>query len=547
MPVYLNKPYRGGFYKNIKTNGKDDRTYSALDMRKPYDVIFSDGIKPSYDGTAGDNLKVVAIGNRMIAVLPGYAKLGGAWFECYSQCNIQLDTVTADNRYDCVILKNDDNDISREPDIYIKTIYGDEIPNISNLGLQRENGVYEVCLAYIRITSANADVTSEMITDTRLDGSLCNVMSGVGTTVVRTLTSRYITKNTNESVIPIGIDEYIKGTDELVVMVEGRTFKENVNYTILSNKEIKLEISLPKSGTIVDFIVRRNVAGAANGDTNTELVSLHSDVAAIKNKLEHHYYCTGVNDNIHIGDLVRELLEGTGYGSVKLNIHGQLVGYQPALSNDTTDYWFNFNVTTDRKVVLDFTDCSQIIIPTTNGKTNVIFYGKEINMIGANLIVNNTTTNTAIVAFDSSVEIINCENCRFWITGYKYSYIARNGTFTNCRGSVTNSNYYSYCFYTSGLVRLFGGEYYAYTADSNAKSAVVGQTGSNTITLMYGVNAPEVERVGYYQTNAVNHIGTAGNSGVICCTDLISVLDVIEHNGTDNYRGTIKLNKPGLM
>ncbi len=55
MPTYqMEKTYKSGFYDNWKDiNGQDTRTYTAQDMRKPYDVVFSDGVMPEEDGTAG--------------------------------------------------------------------------------------------------------------------------------------------------------------------------------------------------------------------------------------------------------------------------------------------------------------------------------------------------------------------------------------------------------------------------------------------------------------------------------------------------------------
>ena len=83
MPTYpINKTYKGGFYNNKKdANGNDDRVYTAEDVRKPYDTVFSDGIMPDTDGTAGNTLKVTATGGVGISVAAGNAKLGGAWFQ----------------------------------------------------------------------------------------------------------------------------------------------------------------------------------------------------------------------------------------------------------------------------------------------------------------------------------------------------------------------------------------------------------------------------------------------------------------------------------
>lgn len=541
MPTYAtNKTYRGGFYTNKNTNGVNDRVYSAEDVRKPYDVIFSDGLKPDVDGTAGDNLKVSSNGGFSISVNSGFAKLGGAWFENEAPYVITLDNPTASTRYDCVILRNDDSDAVREPSIYIKSL--EVVPTYDIL--ERTDDVYEVCLAYIVVAPSSVGFSDSDIVDTRTTSGLCNVMTGVGTTVVRAYRNTYYSESPNQQWLPIGIPQYSKDTDELIVSVNGIVFSEGSQYEIISDVNVKLTIPLPVVGTKIDFVVHKNVNGTASGDVNTEVIQLGNDVTNIKNILSHDYYCNGVDDNIKIGDLVREYRIGSGYGSVKLNIHGTFGAYAPAITGGTTDYWFDFSGTSDRRVVVDFTDCSQIIAPVTDGKISVIFYGKNINLVGANLIVNNTTTDTSIVVFDGSAEIVNCENCRFWITAYKYSYIATTGTFINCRGSVTNSEYYSYCFNTNELLKLIGGEYYAYTGDIDGDSAVVNQVFSNAITIIYGVNAPMVDRSGYYQIYAIRQ---ESDSGYVNCTDLITTLEIDVVSGSSNIRGTIPIDKPGMM
>ena len=145
MPTYpINKTYRGGFYNNRKdANGNDDRVYTAEDVRKPYDVVFTDGIKPDADGTAGDVLKVTSAGGMAISIAAGHAKLGGAWFENTSAYNITLDNGTTYERYDWVILRNDDSASVRAPSIYIKS--STAAPKVEDL--TRNTSIYEVCIA----------------------------------------------------------------------------------------------------------------------------------------------------------------------------------------------------------------------------------------------------------------------------------------------------------------------------------------------------------------------------------------------------------------
>ena len=162
------------------------------------------------------------------------------------------------------------------------------------------------------------------------------------------------------------------------------------------------------------------------------------------------------------------------------------------------------------------------------------------------MIVNQSGSGTIVKGFSSTVGAVYAENCRFWFTCYQDSRISNTGTFVNCSASVSNVVNNTYCFlpFDGSLIRLNGGEYYAYTGASNAQSAVVGQSAANAVSILYGVNAPTVTRTGYYQTNSI--IQYAGG-GIMNCTDHVSALTVTVTAGISNIHGTIALSKPGLM
>ena len=282
MPVYpLTKTYRGGFYHNKKTNGVNDRVYEAEDLRKPYNVIYTDGVKPDADGTAGENLKVSSLGGLSISVSTGFAKLGGAWFENESAYNITLDSASATDRYDCVIIRNDDSESVREPSIYIKSLSA--IPTINNL--IREGDIYEICVAYVKVPALATSITDANIVDTRTDGELCNVMSGVGAMVVTTFENTYYSTSVNQTVIPIGIPQFVRTMDKIVVMVEGRVFTQGVNYTINDNENITLNIGLPVLGTKVQFQVIKNVKASGAETIVQEVLAMRAELNAINNKI----------------------------------------------------------------------------------------------------------------------------------------------------------------------------------------------------------------------------------------------------------------------
>ena len=196
--------------------------------------------------------------------------------------------------------------------------------------------------------------------------------------------------------------------------------------------------------------------------------------------------------------------------------------------------------------MFDFSCCSQISPTLEAGTYNVIFHGLNVHVIGANVRVEQKGTGTVVRAFGSTSGAVCAEDCRFWLTAYQDSIVAYTGTFTNCRASVANSTGNSYCFLAggSGLLRLNGGEYYAYTGSgSGARSAVVGQSAADAVSVLNGVNAPTVTRSGYYQTHALFQ---TSSGGVMNCSDLVSAL-TLEVTGSKDIRGTIAKSKAGNM
>lgn len=549
MPIYPTiKTYRGGFYNNKKTNGTDDRVYTAEDMRKPYDTVFTDGILPDADGTAGENLKVTLSGGMAITIGAGNAKLGGAWFENPTNYTITLDTAGSSDRYDCVIIRNDDSEEVRAPQIYIRSLSAIPTADILTQGGE----IYEVCIAYVRVPAFATSLTSANIVDTREDGELCNTMRGVGAMVVRTFHNTYFSENVGQTEIPIGIPQYDRTRDELTVIVNGRTFTRagtGKQYTIKDNSTITLTIGLPVVGTRIDFEVAKNVNAAGAETVVQEVAELREEMTATNKILEHHYYCNGTTDNVVISNLVTAFQDGfTDNASMRLVIHGTFGATSPRGGAGTTDnpfYWFRAaqGSASSRKVTLDFTDCKAISINCTAGTHNIIFFGMDTRVVGANVVASG---GESIAMFSlAGAASIHAENCRFWITCESGGMIARSGTFVNCRGSVTNTGLHSYCFapISASLIRLFGGEYYAYTASADHVSAIVGATsGTNAIAILYGVNAPTNARSGYIQTHSLYQ-----TTGWINSTDLVSALPVNVVSGISNIRGTIALSKADLM
>lgn len=576
MPIFpLNRTFRSGFHNSKKVNGVHDRIYPAKDMRNPYKGIFSNGVKPNDDGTLSNQLFVEYVSGMQIKVNSGTG-IFDAWFDNFSPYVIELDTAGVEDRYDCIIVRNDDTDTVRDTFITVKSL--DHVPTIDDL--ERSDLIKEFLLGYVYVAGQTNSISQNVITDTRINQNLCGVITGVfnqldgetiyaqwnenfnlwfdtikdtfvaNATLIHTYYNRSVSTAANQTRIPIGIPQYNKDTDILLVMVNGLAMTEKVNYTIYSNAYIDLAIGLPVVGTVVQFQVLKSVDGSEAQSVVTQVNTLINQMNDVNKKLEFDYYCNGENDNVLIGDIVRAYLNGgTDYGSVKLNVIGTLGMSIPAKGEGTSTnpyVWFNFEATSNRKIIVDFTQCGQISPSVISGAYNRIFNsGSFIHVIGANIVVGNTQVNTIVRIIETVGGIVKFDECRFYITSYQNSLIALHGTFTNCRGSVANLINNSYCFMPSsyGVVKIIGGEYYAYTGDSTVQSAVVGQSGADAVSILYGVSAPTSARTGYYQTNSL--LQWAGG-GVLCCTDLISELPMIVVAGISNIRGIIEKSKQNV-
>lgn len=535
-----------------------DRNFNADDISDFFSMVCDTGVVKT-NSTGGDpqGLKVVATGGMTINVNAGRAVIKGkpAIGESAESFTITPNG-TSSNRYDYVVVEYNNNVSVR--DIALKLRTGtSSIPTVSNL--TRTAKVYEIMLAYITVAPSATSITQSQITDTRGNAELCpwftavkgyeeyydailqthesnTTLTSISNTVVTTLPSSLY--NAKYSLIEV----YTNGIKEPITAFTASVSGGFIVVTFAAQKAV---------GSKITVVLNNFIDGEGMGTALAQYTQLVQDVADLKGAGEFNYICNGVNDNILISNIVRAFYSVADYKSLKLNIIGN-IGMSAACSGTGTTVnpyaWFDFTkqVETNRIATVDFTNASAITPTIANGTTNNIFRAEEIKIIGANVIASNTTENTTVRVFSATSGRISAENCRFWLTCYIDSLIAYTGTFINCRGSVTNifSNSYCYLAASSGLVRIYGGEYYAYTSSASNRSAIVGQSGADAVSILYGVNAPTAARSGFYQTNAIYQVS---GGGVVCCTDLISALPLSVISGASNIRGTIAKSKAGLM
>ena len=280
--------------------------------------------------------------------------------------------------------------------------------------------------------------------------------------------------------------------------------------------------------------------------TSIDVVDLIERIKVLETKGKYEYICTGTDDNIAISNLVNGFLSaGTDYSSCTIKVSGTF-GASRAVSGAGTEAspyrWFTAGLGSraNRRVILDFTDCSFIDISCPSNTTNVIFFGMEAFIKGVNIRV--TGSGARITMFSTSGEsFINAENCRFWLTADS-GYIARGGSFKNCRVSLTtNGSGNVFPVTSAGLLRVEGGEYYAYSASGVSAVIYVGASDTDAVVITYGMNCPTSARSGYVQSSAINCLSSSAKCSF---TDTITTLPVSAAG--QNVRGTIASNKPNL-
>ena len=535
-----------------------DRNYNADDISDWQSSFFETGvIKTNTNNGEPQGLKVVAAGGLNVSVSTGKAAINGKGYINTSLKTLTADTASSTARYDMIVLRfnNVQNQASTSRKITAEYKRGTgSVPTKDSL--ERTNTVYELLLAYVYIGANSASIGQ--IYDTRGDKDLCPWFTPVKgyedyyDAIIQHHESIITVASASTTVITDLSSNLYNNKYSLIEVYTNGIKEPHTSYTTtLSGGYIVITFTAQKSaGAKITVELDNFIDGEGMSTALAQYTTLLADVANLKAAGEYNYICNGVNDNVLIGNIVREYLQGgTDYGTMKLNVIGNIGMQAPVYGDGTTASpysWFNFNIGSNRNAIVDFTRAGQINPTITGGTYNNIFHSNnDIHVIGANVVASNTTTGTNIRIISTTSGVVKFENCRFYITSYQDGLIAIRGNFINCRGSVANVINNSYCFLpaSNGVVKVIGGEYYAYTGDSAKQSAIVGQSGADAVSILYGVSAPTAARSGFYQTNSV--LQWAGG-GILSCTDLISELPLIVVAGISNIRGTIAKSKTNV-
>ena len=523
-----------------------DRNYNADDISDWFSIVCTTGVlKGGLQVSVGTGLSVnVAIGK---------ATIQGKGYVNNAVVNLSVGSApTGANPYYVPIILQENNE-QQLNGRFIELVVGNPLTSVPTISdLTQTDTIYEIMLGYA-VIQPNATSISQVV-DTR-GQDVCPYFTAVKgyddyyDAIIQQFEYDTTLSSTSTSVITnLAANLYNDKYSLIEVYVNGLREEES-NYTVGTNSGyITITFTSAKnSGADISVILNNFIDGEGLNNVLDDYNQWVEDVATLKAANSYTYVCNGLTDNQQITTLVNNFIDGgTDYSSLNLKIVGTFGCYNgtqypvPVGGSGTaaSPYrMFDFH-SGNRKVVLDFTNCSQITI-NVSGVVATIFYCASKNFVfkGLNMVLGGSNSGTQVNVFNASIQ---CEDSRFWINSYSGSNISNGGTFTNCRASVSNATGNSYCFLNTDLLRLNGGEYLAYTGSSSSRSAIVGQSAANSVSILYGVNAPTVARSGYYQVNSLYQVGS---NNYISCTDMITQLALYVTTGYSNIRGTIPYSK----
>ena len=564
-----------------------DRPFNADDVSDWLDVIINTGVIKSNTG-----LKVTPAGGLSVSVNAGKAVINGKPYRNDSAKVFTIDTAPtgSTSRIDLIVLRFDRNASVRNTYLAYKKGTGATVP-----ALTRTDLIYELALAKITVAPLATEISAAAVVDLRGDReTVVTTTTGqsLGFCPYITAAKGYddyydaivleykdvITMSAQGSTLTFNIPQYgWTGVDILNIYTNG--IKERESAYWVSGNVITFTNGAKAAGTVIEVVVQKFIDGEGLGTVLEQYKDLQATVLKLSNTDKYKYICNGINDNIVISEIAQAFHAGTYNAAtvtqaaadfltkwggpsglaalaadafIKIDVFGTFKASAPygGAGTSTSGYqWLALGSAGDatKRLVFDFSGVENMYFPCESGKRSIIFYGRDVHVIGANVSASNTAASTVIRVFDTSIGRITAERCKFDITAYQDSYISTLGTFTDCVGSVANIINNCYCFQTAtaGILRINGGDYYAYTAAaSGVQCAVVGQSGTDAVSILYGINAPTFDRSGFRQISSV--IQFAGG-GVLNCTDLVSALPLVVVSGISNIRGTIEKSKPRTL
>lgn len=275
-----------GFFNSVNR----DRLYKAEEMTRPYELLISNGVFATPEGTPSNFLQVYASDGMNVVVRPGRGVFMGKWLINTDDLVLNLDaSEVVLNRIDSIVVRIDAREEVRTGTIVVKK--GTAASSPTAPGLTRTETIEEYRLADITVNAGVTSIVQANIRDMRGSadcGWITSLIQQVDTstlydqwkdafdtwfaelhetvatqTLIRTFTSYYTTVEQDETVIPVNITQFNNELDILQVFINGLMLIKDLDYTVDSNPADSITLTKPvDAGTPVSFVVYKSVDGS---------------------------------------------------------------------------------------------------------------------------------------------------------------------------------------------------------------------------------------------------------------------------------------------
>lgn len=568
-------------YEDASDPSGYDRPFNADHVSDWLDVIISTGVIKSNTG-----LKVTAAGGLSVSVNVGKAVINGKPYVNDTAKIFKIDPAPTGStpRIDLIVLRFDRTPSVRNIYLAYKKGTGATVPSLTRTDL-----IYELALAKITVDPLITEITK--IDDLRGDReSVVTTTTGqsLGFCPYVTAAKGYedyydaivleykdvITMKAQGTTVTFNIPQYgWTGVDILEVYTNGIKERKGA-YTV--NGNVITFTNSKAIGTVIEVVVNKFIDGEGLGTALEQYKTLQATVLKLADTDKYKYICNGVNDNIALSQIAQAFLSGTysageitqqaaaflekwggtagiaalaSNASIKIDVFGTFAASAPYAGTgaEATGYqWLalGLNSSTERKLIFDFSAVEKMTFSCRGNAKNIIFYGADVNIIGANVSAAGDEANTNVIMFSGRAGRITAENSKFVISTTGSAIIAESGTFKNCITWTSSTNNAATNFApvtNSRPVVIYGGDHYAYCGNSTTYHASVFYTAAaavNAVLMAYGVNLPIVSRSAFYQTNAARI-----NAGKVYISGITTTLAITNNEYTET-NGHISISKP---
>lgn len=154
------------------TSQDGDRKIKAVEFRAIFRKYFTNGVfmNPSTE------FQIMEVGGMKVVAKAGYANINGVIAYEETDTELTVETAESKDRIDRIVLRLNDNTEARNVSLVVIKGTASDSPTAPNL--TRNESVYDLGLATVYVNGSTTNITQSKITDTRLDTTICGVVSG---------------------------------------------------------------------------------------------------------------------------------------------------------------------------------------------------------------------------------------------------------------------------------------------------------------------------------------------------------------------------------